>query len=213
MELIQFTKTRPYLYHLTDKRNLDSILATQKLLSTRKLVDISNITEKSKFLTSRREDHKVISSSKVQYYIRDQRPLSIKILQGCLDKGCTVEDFIEYLNSKVFLWGKMAGLESHYGRYVAQNEKPIILRLNTQEVFDLNKPPKFTRLNSGAPRASSYLGGKGSPRGLNTFQSATDFTWGAGSVNEVVFDDVCLLPKSISIGYKPEGPFRKISEH
>lgn len=210
MELTQFAKTRPHIYHLTDKRNLDSILETGKLFSTQRLVAMSNRVDKRKFLVSRRENHEVISSSQVQYYIRDQRPLSIKILTGCLDKGCTIEDFIAYLNSKVFLWGKMAGLQSHYGRYVAQNEKPIILRLNTQEVFELNPPPKFTRLNSGAPRASSHLGGKGSPRGLNTFQSSVDFSGGAGSVNEVVFDDVCILPKSIFLGHKPEGPFKKI---
>lgn len=211
MELKQFVKIRPHIYHLTDKRNLDSILQTGQLLSTKKLVAASDLKDKKGFLTSRRQDHKMINAGGVDYYIRDQRPLSLKILEGCLDKGCSQEDFIAYLNSKVFMWGKMAGLVSHYGRYIAQNENPIILQFNTEEVFSLNKPPKFTRLNSGAPRASSYLGGKGSPRGLNTFESAPDYAYSAGTINEVVFDELCILPETIYLGYKPEGPFKKIA--
>ena len=110
------------------------------------------------------------------------------------------------------MWGKMLSLQSHYARYIAQNEKPIILQFNTEKVFELNKQPRFTRLNSGAPRASSYLGGKGSPRGLKTFENSGDFSYGAGSVNEVVFDEECVLPDLIHLGYKPDGPFKKITE-
>lgn len=211
MELKQFIKIRPHIYHLTDKRNLDSILSTGKLLSTKKLVAASDLTSKKEFLTTRRKDHEVITAGGVQYYIRDQRPLSLKILEGCLDKGVSKEDFISYLNSKVFMWGKMAGLESHYARYIAQDENPIILRFNTEEVFTLNKGPRFTRLNSGAPRSSSYLGGKGSPRGLNTFESAADYSASAGTVNEVVFDEQCILPETIFLGYRPQGPFKNVT--
>jgi hypothetical protein len=210
MELKQFIKIRPHIYHLTDKRNLDSILSTGKLLSTKRLVAAADLKSKKEFLTTRRKDHEVITAGGVQYYIRDQRPLSLKILDGCLDKGVSKEDFISYLNSKVFMWGKMAGLESHYARYIAQDENPIILRFNTEEVFSLNKEPKFTRLNSGAPRSSSYLGGKGSPRGLSTFESAIDYSSSAGTINEVVFDEQCVLPETIYLGYKPQGPFKNV---
>lgn len=211
MELQKFIKIRPHIYHLTDHRNLDSILETGKLLSTKKLVAMSTVADKAGFLSTRRENHKVITAKNIDYHIRDQRPLSLKILKGCLDEGCSIEDFIDYLNSKVFMWGKMQGLQSHYARYIAQNENPIILRFNTEEVFTLNKQPRFTRLNSGAPRASSYLGGKGSPRGLKTFETSDDFSYGAGSVNEVVFDDECILPDLIHLGHRPEGPFKKIA--
>ena len=211
MELKQFVKIRPHIYHLTDKRNLDSILENGKLLSTKKLVASADLNNKNEFLTTRRKDHEIITAGGNNYYIRDQRPLSLKILEGCLDKGCSKEDFIAYLNSKVFMWGKMAGLQSHYARYIAQNEKPIILQFNTEEVFALNKSPRFTRLNSGAPRSSSYLDGKGSPRGLNTFENAADYSLSAGTVNEVVFDEQCILPESIYLGYKPEGPFKKVA--
>lgn len=211
MELTRFIKTRPHIYHLTDRRNLGSILESGVLLSTQKLVAKSDLKNKNSFLTTRRVGHETISIDGKDYFIRDQRPLSLKILSGCLDKGCSQEDFIAYLNSKVFMWGKMAGLVSHHARYIAQNEKPIILRFNTEEVFDLNKSPKFTRLNSGAPRSSSYLGGKGSPRGLKTFESAEDFAYGVSSVNEVVFDNQCKLPATIYLGYSPEGPFKKIA--
>lgn len=211
MELNQFIKIRPHIYHLTDERNLESILATGKLLSTEQLVNVSNLQNKNEFLTTRRREHAVVTVDGVDFYIRDQRPLSLKILQGCLDKGCSTEDFIAYLNSKVFMWGKMAGLESHYARYIAQNEEPIILRFKTEEVFALNPVPKFTRLNSGAPRSSSYLNGKGSPRGLNTFQSAVEYFNSASTVNEVVFDNHCVLPQSIFVGHRPEGPFERVT--
>lgn len=208
MEIKQFIKIRQHIYHLTDKRNLDSILATKKLLSTKSLVAMSDLKSKKEFLTTRRKEHQVITAGGVEYHIRDQRPLSLKILDGCLDDGCSKEDFIEYLNSKVFMWGKMAGLQSHYGRYKAQNENPIILRFSTEEVFALNQNPRFTRLNSGAPRASSYLGGKGSPRGLSTFERAANYVGSPGTVNEVVFDNHCILPDVIYIGYRPDGPFK-----
>ncbi|MFN7704044.1 MAG: DUF7002 family protein [Chryseotalea sp.] len=38
-----------------------------------------------------------------RFFIRDQRSLSLKILSGCLDKDCSIEDFIAYLNSRVFM--------------------------------------------------------------------------------------------------------------
>jgi hypothetical protein len=105
----------------------------------------------------------------------------------------------------------MAGLNSHYAWYISQNENPIILRFNTHEVFERNKNPRFTNLNSDAPRASSYLGGKGSPRGLNTFKSAKDYLASASTVNEVVFDNQCILPENIFLGTRPQGPFRKVA--
>jgi hypothetical protein len=211
MDINKFVKVRPHLYHLTDEKNLDSILEKQEILSTVKLVEISDLKNKSQFLTTRRVTHEEILAGKKKYYIRDQYPLSLKILAGCLEDGCSAEDFIRYLNSKVFFWGRMSGLQSHYGRYAAENEKPVILRVETQEIFNLNAPPRFTHLNSGAPRCSAYLGGKGSPRGLDTFKLAENFEQSASAVNEVVFDHSCTLPKQIYIGYKPEGPFKKIS--
>lgn len=210
MNLENFIKIRPNVYHLTDSNNIDSILRDRKVLSTEELVKISDLEGKKKFLTTRREDHEIITSGNQKYYIRDQYPLNLKILGKCLEGNCTIEQFVGYLNSKVFFWGKMAGLKSHYARYIAQNESPVILRFDTKDLFDLNAPPKFTRLNSGAPRASSYLGGKGSPRGLNTFLPAEQFEHGAGSVNEVVFDKFAILPNNIMIGKHPDGPFKKI---
>jgi hypothetical protein len=209
MQIQKFINTRPYLYHLTDKRNLDSILEHGVLYSTQELVRLAKYADAKKFLTSRRPDHVPIPFGNSIFYIRDQHPLSLTILSKCLD-GCTIEEFIAYLNSKVFFWGRPQGLNSHYARYEKEGEKPVILRVSTQELVDLNSPAKFTHLNSGGPRASSHLGGKGSPRGLNTFKAHIEYNRGASSVNEVVFDKLCKLPETLYRGSHPDGPFKKI---
>lgn len=210
MNIEKFLSLRPFLYHLTDRRNLNSILSDKTLKSTEQLAKISNLEDADKFLKTRRAVHAQISNGDTIYYIRDQKPFSVTIVKKALEKNCTVEDFLFLLNTKVFFWAKLGDLQSHYNRYKKEGESPIIFRVKTQDLFALNKPAKFCRLNSGGPRCSAYLGGKGAERGYNTFQEADNYNGSASSVKEVTFEDKCFLPAMIEMGYEPEGQFTKV---
>jgi hypothetical protein len=210
MDINKFISLRPVLYHLTDRRNLDSILNERMLKSTDQLSLLCDLPNRKKFLRTRRPIHEQIKNGNVTYHIRDQKPFSETIIKKSLEKGCTVEDFIYLLNTKVFFWAKLSDLESHFNRYAKAGEKPIIFRINTEELFNLNTPPKFCRLNSGGPRCSAYLGGKGAERGYNTFLSAEKYGGNPSSVKEVTFENNCTLPEIIHVGNHPGGPFKRI---
>jgi len=97
-------------------------------------------------------------------------------------------------------------LWKHYTRYA--NEKPIILRVSTEEVFACNGEPKFCRLNSGATRANSYLGGIPPERGANSFLKASAFNLPIRDVAEVTFEKSCQLPSVVQFDYTPDGDFK-----
>lgn len=210
MNADKFVSLRPFLYHLTDKRNFDSILSDRTLRSTEQLAKISNLENVESFLKTRRAVHAQISNGKTIYHIRDQKPFSVTIVEKALEKGCTVEDFLFLLNTKVFFWAKLGDLESHYKRYKKEGESPIIFRVKTEELFAINKPAKFCRLNSGGPRCSAYLGGKGAERGYNTFQDSSNFDASPSSVKEVTFGNECFLPSLLETGNEPNGKFQKV---
>lgn len=207
MNINKFIKLRPYLYHLTDRENLDNILSLKRLLSTTTIISKSDILDKDGFLTSKRATHTEIYINATKYKIRDQRPISILALGKCVDGGWSASDFIASLNKRVFFWPTITRLNTHYQRY--RSEDPIIIRMRTEKLFEINKNPRFCRLNSGATRANSHLGGIAPARGPNTFLTAEYYSLTPGSVVEVTFEDFCDLPESLHLGNTPYGPWEK----
>jgi hypothetical protein len=162
-----------------------------------------------KELNNQKRDSTIILKVKnKEYHIRDQKPISIKVLSRCLTDGWKYSDFIEFLNKRVFFWPTMNRLERHFNTYVA--EKPIILRFNTEDLLEINNHAQFCRLNSGATRCNSYLGGNAPQRGPKTFLTASDYTLGIGTVAEVTFPGECKLPKDYWQSRSPGGPWKKI---
>ncbi|MEX2389758.1 MAG: hypothetical protein WD534_17910, partial [Phycisphaeraceae bacterium] len=128
--------------------------------------------------------------------VREQDPLPPGNM--ALPPGWSFGDFIELLNSLVFLWpdtssGPVPYGIRHFERY--QCEDPVILRVPTRDAVDQNVDPgpQVCRFNSGSPRCSQ---GRPSPRGPETFQplASADFT--AGRVVEVVFQEAFNLPST-----------------
>src|SRR5690606_9682149 len=118
--------------------------------------------------------------------LRDQDPLFRNIVVKNLEGGWTFEDFVFSLNSRVFFWATEKDLKNHYLRYENQKEFPNILRFKTAEVIAANKhEPQFCRLNSGAPRCSSYYTKGAPPRGPKTFLGANDYPGTPSSIREV----------------------------
>ncbi|WP_207516094.1 DUF7002 family protein [Longitalea luteola] len=206
MDKQEFIKKTPFLYHLTDSRNLDFIKHQKKLLSTSEIVAISGIAEADDFLKSKRPQHSILVVNGVNVFIRDQRPLN-KALEKCLTDNWTPADFIYHLNRRVFMWPNIKRLAIHYGRY--ESENPIIFRFNTNDILALNGHVEFSKINSGATRPSATLGGKAAPRGKDTFQTFEDYSFNISSVTEVTFPQYCILPQQFEIGSSPNGDWEK----
>jgi hypothetical protein len=202
-----FSQRRPFLYHLTSELNLPVIASSRSLVSTSVLLGQSDdaLTQLKK---RRRSEHLFVEVDGHRVMIRDQLPLSEKALSKCLDDGLTSEDYCELLNQRVFCWATLSRLSRHFDRYAS--EEPALLRFSTEEILRLNANVDFCRINSGATRANSHLGGIAPRRGYETFLSAERYPHGISSVVEVTFVERCTLPERIELASNPDGPWSVI---
>jgi hypothetical protein len=205
IDLKLLPQKRPYLYHLTSKSNLPSIVSTKTLLSTSVLLGQADDPSVNSHLRVRRKNILQIEIGGRPVLIRDQRPLSEKALLKCLDGGLSPEDYYELLNDRVFLWVTLPRLSRHHDRYVS--EDPVLLRFSTAAILQLNPNVEFSRINSGATRANSRLGGIASRRGRATFQLAEDYVYKVSSIVEVTVRQRCFLPDRFEWASNPEGPW------
>lgn len=205
IELDQFAQKRPFLYHLTAGVNVDSITTSGTLFSASVLLEAADEAEAKVFLRVRRPQHLTIKLNGRLLQIRDQRPLSEKALAKCLEGDLRPADYYEILNSRVFLWPTIQRLQKHYDRY--KDEKPTLLRFSTSQIIALNPNLEFSRLNSGATRANSYLGGIAPRRGRGTFRLAKAFDYGISAIAEVTLQQRCLLPRTFECARTPAGPW------
>jgi len=207
MDIDKFIEQRPYLYHLTSVENSKRIIQEKILVSTNELIDMSGNPDYFDIKRKRRIGHQEIVIGNKIYSLRDQRPISELALSKCLTHNWKVPDFLEHLNDRVFMWPTLDRLERHYNRY--QNENPVIFRFPTNEIIALNPNVKFCRLNSGATRANSYLGGKAPDRGPETFLPAPNYNLSIGSVAEVTFEQRCNIDCDFAIASNPYSEFRR----
>jgi hypothetical protein len=205
MDLEKFIERTPYLYHLTSQENAKNIINQQKLFSTNELISQSGNEDYEKVKREKRPAHLTLTVNGITVDIRDQQPISMVALPKCLTDGWSVGDFLYHLNDRVFMWPTLKRLWSHFNRY--ENEKPVIFRFSTRDIIKANPHVKFCRLNSGATRANSYLGGKAPARGADTFQRAEDYDFPIGSVAEVTFETECIVAGSFSTDFRPDGQF------
>lgn len=208
MEIEKFIKERPYLYHLTRKSNVDLIIAENKIYSANELIKMSKDKTHSPIQRHKRIDHYEVVIGGSSYWLRDQRPISEKALSKCLTDGWSVGDFLYHLNDRVFMWPTLDRLWRHFNRY--EHEKPVILRFPTQELFAKNSHVLFCRLNSGATRPNSHLGGIAPERGANTFLPADKFTYAVRDVAEVTFPKSCDISVDFAYGNRPDAKFKSL---
>jgi hypothetical protein len=208
MEIQEFISKRPYLYHLTSIQNAEKIIEERKIYSANRLIDMSGNPAYQSIKRQKRVDAQKIIVNSIPYFLRDQQPISELALSKCLTNNWEVADFLEYLNARVFMWPTIDRLWRHFNRYI--DEKPVIFRFTTNEVLDLNPNVKFCRLNSGATRANSYLGGKAPERGIDTFVTADSYQRPIGSVAEVTFENECDVNCAIHTSSKPDGVYKHV---
>lgn len=212
MDILKFIALRPFLYHLTDEENVKNILKEGSLNSAAILAKRGLVPDVSNFLRTRRVGHYEINNGSFVARLRDQDPLFEKIVMKNLQGGWSFGDFVNSLNSRVFFWPTEKDLRIHYLRYENQGEFPQILKFSTADIFTINKiEPEFCRLNSGAPRCSSYYVEGAPPRGPQTFQKAPKYLGSPSSIREVTFLNTCILPKEFWLSSHPNSPFRKVT--
>jgi hypothetical protein len=207
-----FSTLRPYLYHLTSRENVARILATRKLESARRLIELAG---QPAILRARRRDHVRLhlpARPAEEVLIRDQAPLHAGNMT--LEGGWTFDRFLESLNSRVFFWPGNAATPISYGKRHFQryeHERPVILQIPTADFLVANAGSvlEFCRYNSGSPRCSY---GKGSPRGPQTFVPADAALFRGSEVVEVTAVDQAQLPATSAFatghlgGWKPLWP-------
>jgi hypothetical protein len=211
MTLEEFYSRNEYLYHLTSRDNLKSILDGGELYSTKEILRRSSLTnaEKQQILSERRPIHTYVNLNGVEVMIRDQRPISTRALSKTLTDNWTVGQFLESLNSRVFFWPNLKRLQIHFDRY--KSEEPKIIRVRTQEMIEANANVlKFCRLNSGATRCHPKWKAP-PPRGANTFLKVGDVTYSAREVAEVTFEKLCVLPAQVWTSANPNGQWRLVA--
>ena len=210
MNIERFISLRPYLYHLTSKENAEKIVDGRVLYSTNELLRRSDATNHDQLNRKRRAESVPIKIGEETFWLRDQLPISEVNLVKCLTDGWGVGDFLYHLNDRVFMWPTIGRLMSHYMTY--ESEKPVLFRFSTAEILAANPHVKFCRLNSGATRSNSYLGGAPPDRGSRTFLPASEFERTPSQVVEVTFEGQCKLVGPIGIDRHPEGKFKLIAE-
>jgi len=143
--------------------------------------------------------------------IRDHRPLVPGSLS--LPVGYTIDDFVDELNSRVFLWAGTAAKPqpsgvNHIGRYAAEGEV-YVLRVPTPALMSANPEAalEVTFCNSGAAR---HHQGEPAKRSRDTFIPLAKASRKAADVVELTFRDSILLPTGTEYADSLEGPWVRL---
>ena len=201
--LTRFASIRPYLYHLTSRRNFEHLLSCREMQSASELLVAAG---EDQWLESKRGKTLAVVVDGRTIDIRDQAPLyeGNMLLEG----GWTFGKVLRTLNEHVFFWPGWTHKPIDYGvRHFETYEEdaPIVMRLATNELFAANtNEPKFCKYNSGSPRMTY---GRGAPRGPNTFVSCVNATFTASQAIEVVYAGSVILPTRIESSASPQGPW------
>lgn len=205
MDIKEFANRNPFLYHLTDPSNAKNIINNAMLFSTQYIAEnsFSNAKEATAFLHSKRDRHVELKIGQQKFMIRDQQPVSMKVLDRSLTKKMNAGQFLALLNKRVFWWPNLNRLRRHYVRY--QGENPIILRVDTIEMLSLNENVELCHLNSGATRCHPAYGGNAPTRGIESFADPKVYERPISSIAEVTFVESCKLPIRYWTANNPEG--------
>lgn len=196
--------TRPFLYHLTARENLDRIARVGRLDSAARLAVAARQVG---LLDARRKSHVAIEVDGESVIIRDQAPLHERNMR--LTDGWSFQRFVRHLNERVFFWpgsrsGPISYGERHFARY--RPESPVLLRVPTESLATANPQTtlEVSTCNSGSPRWSR---GIAAPRGPATFIPLDRFALTAGRVVEVTVVDYAVLPSDTQFASHIGGPW------
>lgn len=206
-DVAEFTRIRPFVYHLTSEYNLPAIRRDRLLYSAQDLLTRAGLAAHAR---QHRPTSVMITVGGELLHIRDQAPLKRGNLT--LSADWTFEDVIELLNSRVFFWpgterGPIPSGERHFLRYA--EEQVAILRVPTADLLAANpaSEPEFCKWNSGAPRWSR---GIRPMRGPDTFVRAPLVSYREREVVELTFAAPVALPSTTMVGPSGLGPWARL---
>lgn len=174
----------PNLYHMTAAGGWDGIRA-HGLLSTTALLDLHGIygPERQPIEAARRAASVVLDApGKPLAVIRDQRPLSDRALEHCLQDGLTPSDWYRLLNGQVFFWPTRRRLDGLLRAVTYRTAAHDVIEVETRALLAAHAERLWLcPINSGNTRRRPR------PRGRATFRRIADHPRDE-SVAEVALD-------------------------
>ena len=191
--LSEFSRLRPFTYHVTSRENCAALRTSRQLSTT---VSILRRAQRLDLLRRRRAEYVQLTTADGIVVLKDQKPLIEA--NTALAEGWEFGDYVAFLNSFTFFWPGTDAAPIGPGRRLLEHYKadgPLVLRFRTVDLFEANAglTPEFCAFNSGAPR---YNAGKPAPRGPDLFFSASAFPRRASEVVELAFRSDVVLPAS-----------------
>lgn len=192
LNLQNYSRLRPMLYHGTATANLQSVRVQRALHSAEVLAPDCQHSE-------RRTSEVVVVHDQHSITLRDQHALQ----EGHVDYvgGWRSNDLLSALSVRVFFWPGTGDGPNKYGRRLFDAyglRCQAVLRVGLQDLLRINPDaqPYFCKFNSGAPRTRA---GRRSPRGPDTFLKVENWPYAPWQVAEVSFIGSVSLPETTEL--------------
>jgi len=167
----QLAQYYPRLYHMAERESWDG-LTRHGLLSTEALLDLFEVAgDKREAIVTRQRTEAVVIEHEAhgRAVIRDQKPLNRAKLEACL-KGCSFQEWLQMLNSRVFFWLTEARLRTLMCAREYCGQTHVVLVLDTLRLAsDFRQRITLATMNTGNTRPYAH------PRGLATFSRMEDY--------------------------------------
>ena len=175
-ELDELLADCPVLFHMAEAGSWPSI-RRHGLLSTKALLDLFAVEGgKREAIEARRRPQGVVLEHPEhgRATIRDNKPISDKALEKCLEDGLSPADWYRMLNARVFFWLSRKRLAKLLGARAYAGDAHDILELDARPLVEACRDRiTLSPINSGATGRFPVS------RGLNTFLPVAEYPYAA----------------------------------
>lgn len=183
LDVEQFARKRPFLYHLTSADAWPSI-RQHGLLSTNEILTRMAATpeQRAQITTLRRKGPYAVDVPELgPVIIRDQKPLSERGLTAALGGCMTNAAWVQLLNERVFFWTAPRHADQLINAREYRKSPGLLLQINTAPFVDAYKEQiELTEFNTG------YALRKPRPRSRSSFASISEYPTGPiGGIKEL----------------------------
>jgi hypothetical protein len=164
MKADEFVNKFPLLYHIADSNAWDSIY-THGLRSTSELLDLFEIedTIKESLLRGHRSNSvEIIHPRYGTAIVRDQKPMSLKGLNKCLQET-TPSEWFAILNSFCFLWPTLRRRDTFLNARAYRDSEHLVIEFDSERLINTITTTNLyvSRINSGSTVYNPLPRGKG----------------------------------------------------
>lgn len=210
MDQDTFLTLRPFAYHTTVARHLESLRETRAVQSAERLIARASDADAAEGVaTTRRLKSVMLRIGVHRIQLRDQRALDPSAIR--FDPGWDLARFVAHLNGLVSFWpGTEAGPTDmgrrHWERLRLAADPLVVLRVPTEDLLRAEGQPValVSRCQSGAAHLRQ---GRRVERGGATFTTLEAFRGPSVDVQELLFADAAHLPSTTQVASSLEGPW------